>query len=359
MVTILSIIGARPQLIKASVLSQELSKNKKFKEVVIHTGQHYDENMSDIFFRELNIPYPRYTLAINQGTHAEQTGRMMMEIEKIALKENPAFVLVYGDTNSTLAGALAGAKLSLPVAHVEAGMRSFDKKMPEEINRVITDHCSSLFFCASKTAIENLKKESITQNVFEVGDVMYDSIILFSRIAKKESTILKRWDLKPREYVTLTIHRVSNADNKDNLTSILNAFIRSKLKVIFPVHPRTRKRMGEYGIWEKYQNKNIFFMDPVSYLDMISLQENSRIMATDSGGIQKEAYYLGIPCLTLRDVTEWTETIINGGNVLVSANETKILDALQNPPKGVFKEKIYGDGKACQKIVTILEHLYT
>lgn len=351
---VMTILGARPQFIKAAVLSKSLSDSQNFKEIIVHTGQHYDENMSDIFFEELGMKEPDYNLNINQGSHGEQTGNMLKEIESVVLKENPDIILVYGDTNSTLAGALVGVKLHIPVAHVEAGLRSFDQKMPEEINRIITDHCSSILFCPSRATVQNLEKEGITKNVFEVGDVMFDSTLFNFFLAEKKSGILKGLQLEGKEYVLLTLHRESNTNIKENLKSILDAFLAYHKQVIFPIHPRTRKAMERYNLYQESQNKNIFFIEPVGYFDMLVLEKNAKIIATDSGGIQKEACFLGIPCITLRDTTEWRETIDADCNVLVHTIKQKILNALSSPPKMSVRKMIYGDGKSCKKIVNIL-----
>lgn len=355
MIKVMTVLGARPQFIKAAVLSKLLSESKCFNEIIVHTGQHYDQNMSNIFFEELEINEPFYNLNINQGSHGEQTGNMLIEIEAIMFKEEPDLIIVYGDTNSTLAGALAGAKLHIPVAHVEAGLRSFDQKMPEEINRIITDHCSSILFCPSMAAVQNLEKEGITKNVFEVGDVMLDSTLFHFSMAQKRSDVLKRLRLKRKEYVLLTIHRESNTDIKENLKTIITAFLTSKKKVVFPIHPRTKKAMEKYSLYQENQNGNIFFIEPLGYPDMLVLEKNAEIIATDSGGIQKEAYFLGVPCITLRGTTEWRETIDAGGNVLVGAIPENIQDALRNPPKLSTRKALYGEGNACQKIVNILK----
>lgn len=358
MIKVVTIIGARPQFIKASMLSRLFLAQANFKEILVHTGQHYDQNMSHIFFEELSIPLPNYNLNIHEETPAKQIASMIIELEKVIKAENPNFILVYGDTNSTVAGALTGIKMDLPVIHVESGLRSFDKSMPEEINRIITDHCSSLHFCPSQTAVENLKKEGITFQIFNVGDIMYDSILFFSKIAETKVTILQKLNRVSKNYVLLTIHRASNTDNEENLRSILNGFIESKEQIIFPIHPRTLKKMKKTGMLEKYQNQNIQFIEPVGYLEMIALEKHAKVIATDSGGMQKEAYFLQTPCITLRDTTEWVETITSNSNILVHTDPQKIVSALKNYPKTIPHTSFYGDGNAAVKIVSILNNLY-
>jgi len=309
---IVSIVGARPQFIKCAPLSREL--RKVHHEILVHTGQHYDHDMSDIFFEELNIPKPDYNLGIGSGSHGEQTGKMLTEIEKVLLKEKPDLVLVYGDTNSTLAGALAAVKLHIRVAHVEAGLRSFDRNMPEEINRVLTDHISDILFCPTQTAVDNLSKEGITQGVHLVGDVMLDALEYNKTVAEKKSKILEVLGLKKDKYLVITIHRPSNTDSRENLNNIIKALREIGEAVVFPVHPRTKKFLQEYGLDFP---ANVRLMDPLGYLDMLKLMAGARKILTDSGGIQKEAYMLGVPCVTLRENTEWVETLEGGWNVLV------------------------------------------
>lgn len=358
MIKLLTIVGARPQFIKASRLSHLFLTQDNFKEIMVHTGQHYDQNMSHIFFEELGIPLPKYNLNVPPETSAKQIALMIIKLEKVIQKEKPTFILVYGDTNSTLAGALTGVKMNLSVVHVEAGLRSFDKSMPEEINRIITDQCSALHFCPSQTAVENLKKEGITSQIFNVGDIMYDSILFFSKIAEKKVTILQKLKLVSKSYVLLTIHRVSNTDNEQNLRSILDGFIKSNETVVFPIHPRTLKKMKESKMLEIYQHQNIQFIEPVGYLEMITLEKHAKVIATDSGGMQKEAYFLHTTCITLRDTTEWVETITSGSNTLVHTDPQKIVSALQNYPKTISDTPFYGDGNASVKIVSILNNLY-
>ncbi|WP_299238962.1 UDP-N-acetylglucosamine 2-epimerase (non-hydrolyzing) [Sulfurihydrogenibium sp.] len=326
---ILTVVGARPQFIKLAPLSKILRENG-INEIIVHTGQHYDENMNDLFFKELEIPEPDYNLGIGSGSHGEQTGRMLVEIEKIILKENPDLVIVYGDTNSTLAGALAASKLHVKLAHVEAGLRSFNKRMPEEINRVLTDHVSDILFCPTQTAVENLKNEGITNGVYLVGDVMFDALLHFSKISDIKSNILERLNIKPKEYYLATIHRAENTDNYERLKNILTAFSKLDEMVVFPIHPRTRKMINYYGLDDLLENNNVKVIDPVGYLDMLKLEKNAKAILTDSGGVQKEAFWLKVPCITLRDETEWIETVNLGWNRLVGSNVEKILEAVRD-----------------------------
>ena len=344
-----SIVGARPQFIKATPLSRKL--RKKHEEVLIHTGQHYDREMSKIFFDELSIPKPDYNLEVGSGTHGYQTGEMLKKLEEVLIKEKPDITLVYGDTNSTLGGALASTKLHIKLGHIEAGLRSYDKNMPEEINRVLTDHISDLLFCPTKVSVENLKKEGIKNGVYLVGDVMYDSLIYNIKIAEKKSEILKKLELNKKDYLLLTIHRAENTDNIENLVKILKALSKIYEKVIFPVHPRTK------NIIEKNKIKigeNIVLIDPLSYLDFIKLEKYAKKILTDSGGIQKEAYILKVPCITLRDRTEWIETIEDGWNVLVSRDKNKIIDAIKNFNPKEKQRNVYGNGKAARKIAEVI-----
>lgn len=344
---IVSVVGARPQFIKCAPVSRALRKHHE--EILVHTGQHYDPEMSDVFFEELDIPKPDYNLGIGSGTQGEQTGKMVIEIEKVLLKEKPDIVLVYGDTNSTLAGALAASKLHIKVAHVEAGLRSFDRAMPEEINRVITDHISNILFCPTDTAVMNLKNEGITEGVYNVGDVMVDALKYNQKIAEEKSTILQDLNLNPEEFLLATVHRASNTDNKKNLSAIVEAFSDVKETIVFPIHPRTRKCLKEYNLWEKVL-KNTKVIPPVGYLDMLKLESNARKILTDSGGVQKEAYMLGVPCITLRDNTEWVETVEEGWNILTGADYKKIKHAIENFEGTDIRNNVFGDGNASDKI---------
>jgi UDP-N-acetylglucosamine 2-epimerase len=378
MIKIITVVGARPQFIKAAAVSrqiQEFNKEKKhFQEILVHTGQHYDYLMDKVFFKELNLSKPDYHLGVGSGSHAKQTGLMLERIEAVLQKEEPQVVIVYGDTNSTLAGALAAAKLKVAVAHVEAGLRSYNQNMPEEINRLLTDHLSTLLFCPTDQAVRNLLKEGIkdggTRTVKNVGDVMYDSILHYSEIADGKSTILKDLNLVPGKgshipksaihipnYYLATLHRAENTDDPENLKSIFGALneIGEKTPLILPLHPRTKKMMKVYRLFSKF--KNIKFIEPVSYLDMLQLEKNAKAILTDSGGIQKEAYWLRVPCLTLREETEWVETIKSGWNVLAGVETKRIMEEItrgmrQKRPPGAIR--LFGDGKACENIVKVL-----
>ncbi len=348
---IVSIVGARPQFIKCAPVSREL--RKEHEEILVHTGQHYDHGMSEVFFEELAIPKPDYNLGIGSGTHGRQTGAMLGAIEDVLQKEEPDVVLVYGDTNSTLAGALAAAKLHIPVAHVEAGLRSFDRRMPEEVNRVLTDHCSDLLFCPTETAVRNLAAEGITKGVFLVGDVMLDAMNCNRAIAEERSRILEEVGVEPGDYVAVTIHRPSNTDDRENMAAILGALEDAGKPVVFPVHPRTRKFLREYGLLAQMP-ENVRVVEPLGYLDMIRLMAHAEKILTDSGGVQKEAYMLGVPCITLRENTEWVETVKAGWNVLVGAERARIVDAVRHFSPGSRQNEIFGNGNASILIGKIL-----
>ena len=351
---IISIVGARPQFIKAAPLS--LAIRKCHQEYLLHTGQHYDKNMSGIFFDDLGIPEPDKNLAIGSDSHAVQTGEMMIGIEKAILTEKPDLVLVYGDTNSTIAGALAAVKLHVPVAHVEAGLRSFNWDMPEEINRVLTDRISQFLFCPTRTAMDNLKSDGLADKSYLVGDVMVDALNFFSKIAQQKVNPLQRFDLQPGSYSLATIHRPVNTDNAENLRSILRALIDSGERIIFSVHPRTQKLLRSFGIYELIEaNPNFIISEPLSYLDILLLEKSARKIITDSGGIQKEAYLWGVPCITLREETEWLETVSQGWNILVGADYDKILTAIHTFKPTSERNFSYGDGHTSEKIVEILE----
>ena len=344
---IVTIVGARPQFIKAAPVSREL--RQKHVEVLVHTGQHYDENMSKVFFDELDIPVPGYNLEVGSGSQGSQTGMMLTRIEEVLTAENPDWVLIYGDTNSTLAGALAAVKMHIPVCHIEAGLRSFNRRMPEEINRVIADHISDLLLCPSQTAVDNLKVEGITRGVHLVGDVMADALNYAADKSKGRSRILEQLGLVGKKYLLATVHRAENTDDPARLRNILSAFSQIEETIVFPLHPRTRKRLVELGF------DNPKFIDPLGYLDMVRLEQSARMILTDSGGIQKEAYWLGVPCVTLRDETEWVETVKAGWNVVVGADSTRIIETVrafipphEHPP-------LYGDGQAAVKCVDRLE----
>jgi UDP-GlcNAc3NAcA epimerase len=344
---IISIVGARPQFIKCAPLSHAI--RKEHEEILLHTGQHYDPEMSEIFFKELNIPEPDYNLGAGSGSHGEQTGKMLVEIEKILISEMPDLVLVYGDTNSTIAGALAASKLHIKVAHVEAGLRSFDRTMPEEINRVLTDHISDLLFCPTESAVLNLKKEGVAAGVFNVGDVMLDALKYNIKIAEEKATILRSLRLNPKEYLVATVHRASNTNSFKNLSAIVNAFCEVEVPIVFPIHPRTEKYLKQYKLWDKLCEK-VMVIPPLGYLEMLKLMAHAKKILTDSGGVQKEAYMLGVPCITLRENTEWVETVEEGWNVLVGAEEEKIKDAVLNFEETEERKSIFGDGDASTKI---------
>lgn len=346
---IITIVGARPQFIKASAVSNIIRKNHH--EILIHTGQHYDENMSKVFFDELSIPYPDYNLKVGSGNHGEQTGKMLIELEKIYCEEKPDLILVYGDTNSTLAGALCASKLLIPVAHVEAGLRSFNMNMPEEQNRILTDHISKYLFAPTQTAIKNLEKENIFTNVHNVGDVMYDATLHFKKLALSKSKIIKELDLESKNFILTTIHRAENTNDIERLKNIVEALNDSKELIIIPLHPRTKKYMQEYDV---ELSENIRLIEPVGYLDMLCLESFAKKIVTDSGGVQKEAYFMNKPCITMRDETEWIETVETGWNRIVGTNKEMILDAIVSFNPSSTQEEIFGDGKASEKISNII-----
>jgi len=352
---IATILGARPQFIKASMVSKEVIENSDVQEVIIHTGQHFDENMSKIFFQEMGIPAPKYNLGINTLPHGAMTGRMLEEIEKTLQKEKPDWVLVYGDTNSTIAGALSAVKMHIPVAHVEAGLRSFNRKMPEEINRVLTDHLCDICFAPTDTAVKNLRTEGISEEKIKlVGDVMFDASLYFSSILDKDSNFLQKLNLINGSYILSTIHRPENTDHRDRLQSIIEAFnqINSSNIVVLPIHPRTKRKLLQLKI-----KTDFITIDPVGYLHMLMLIKNCKMVLTDSGGLQKEAYYLKKCCVTIRDETEWVELVDYGVNVLTGANKRKIIDSFEkmlNNKDADFSKKLFGNGNTGKLIV---EHL--
>jgi UDP-N-acetylglucosamine 2-epimerase len=350
--TIASIVGARPQFIKAAPVSSALASS--FNEVLIHTGQHYDYGMSDIFFKEMKMRPPDFNLGAGGGSHGEQTGRMLIEMEKVLAAVKPDCVLVYGDTNSTLAGALVAAKAQIPLAHVEAGLRSHNRAMPEEINRVLTDHISTFLFCPTDAAIENLAKEGITKGVHRVGDVMYDALLHNLATARKRSKILKTLGVEKGGYSLATVHRAANTDDPAHMTSILKAFGLLASPVIFPVHPRTRKAIREAGLTV---GKNVRMIDPIGPLDILVLQENAGCILTDSGGMQKEAYLLGVRCITLREETEWVETVEAGWNRLCGVDEEAIITAFGSWFPSGDRPLFYGDGTASEQIHRVLKEL--
>jgi UDP-N-acetylglucosamine 2-epimerase (non-hydrolysing) len=356
---IVDIVGARPQFIKlAPILRAIVKHNQKrpecpIQEVLVHTGQHYDYEMSQVFFDELGLKSPDYHLGVGSGTHGYQTGEMLKRIEEVLIKEKPDMVMVYGDTNTTLAGALAAAKLHIPVAHVEAGLRSFNREMPEEINRVLTDHISDFLFCPTQTAVENLRREGIEKGVYLVGDVMYDAVLLYLDLAEKKSEIMERLGLKPKSYALATVHRAENTDQPERLRSIFEGLERvaeEGLPVILPLHPRTRKQLNTLGI----HPKEVQVLDPVSYLDMLFLEKNARVILTDSGGVQKEAFFFRVPCVTLREETEWVETVETGWNTLVGCDPERMVQAALEAHPGIESVWPYGDGQAAGRIMDLL-----
>ncbi|WP_163195292.1 non-hydrolyzing UDP-N-acetylglucosamine 2-epimerase [Clostridium thermarum] len=345
---IITVVGARPQFIKAAAVSNVL--RSQHQEILVHTGQHYDENMSKIFFDQLNIPKPDYNLGVGSGSHGKQTGEMLIALEEIYLKEKPDLVLVYGDTNSTLAAALCASKLLIPVAHVEAGLRSFNMNMPEEQNRILTDHISKYLFAPTETAVKNLINEGI-KNAVNVGDVMYDAILHFKTIAKEKSAIIKDLGLDDKPFILTTIHRAENTNDINRLKGIIEALNESGTAIVLPLHPRTTKYIEQYGL---SFNSNVRVIEPVGYLDMISLEMHGEKIVTDSGGVQKEAFFMKKPCITMRDETEWVETVENGWNVIVGTDKEKILGAIQGFVPDQPQKDIFGDGKAAHKILAAI-----
>ena len=319
---------------------------------MIHTGQHYDYEMNKVFFDELKIPEPDYHLGVGSGSHGEQTGEMLKRTEEILIKETPDLVLVFGDTNTTLAGVSAASKLHIKVGHIEAGLRSFDRRMPEEINRVLTDHCSDFLFCPTETAVKILGTEGIENGVYLTGDVMVDALQENIKIAEQKSNVLDELGLKPKEYYLATSHRPENTDAFKRLKSIVDAFFVIE-NMVFPCHPRTEKLLKRFGLWDKLTKKTKV-IKPVGYLDMLMLEKNAKKILTDSGGIQKEAYIFNVPCITLRDNTEWVETVEDGWNVLVGADKEKIAKMANDfEPKGEQRD-VFGDGKSSEKIMKII-----
>lgn len=381
MLKIVTIIGARPQIIKAAALSRAIRNHfsDTISEIIVHTGQHYDEKMSQIFIDELGIPSPNYNLSIGSGSHGKQTGRMMERIEEVLIEEMPDYVVIYGDTNSTLAASVAASKMHIPIVHVEAGLRSFNKKMPEEINRIMCDHVSTLLFSPTATGYKNLLKEGFSENdnkpytadnpgIFHCGDVMYDNSLYFKDVAVKESKILEKYSLIPNGFILGTIHRNNNTDEPERLNAIVSALLRivneSNLPVALPLHPRTSNALGttlsKSLLNQLENNKNIIILPPVSFLDMIMLESNCTLVFTDSGGVQKEAYFFKKPAIILRSETEWTEIVDAGAGIVTDANEEKIMDAFnyfQSNENTLLFPQLFGDGSAAEFIcTTILEN---
>jgi UDP-GlcNAc3NAcA epimerase len=352
---IITVLGARPQFIKAATVSRELKKSG-IQEILVHTGQHFDANMSQVFFDEMEIPHPHYNLEISGLQHGAMTGRMLEKIEEVLIKEKPDYVLVYGDTNSTLAGALAASKLHIPVAHVEAGLRSFEMKMPEEINRILTDRISNILFCPTQTAISNLEKEgfkNFDNQIILSGDVMYDAVLFYQKKAREVATVLKKENLSSNSFVLATLHRAENTDDPDRLKSICSALneINKSLPVVMPLHPRTKKYIASLNILLDFKT-----IEPVGYFDMLSLTENCMLVLTDSGGLQKEAYFFNKYCITLRDQTEWVELVHAGANQIAGAKRATILNAFEELKDRNFTStgKLYGNGDASGKIARVL-----
>ncbi len=348
---VVTVVGARPQFIKAAAVSRELRKSHQ--EFLVHTGQHYDYEMSGIFFDGLEIPPPQVNLGVGSSSHGVQTGAMLKGIEEVLLAERPDWLLIYGDTNSTLAGALAASKLSVPVAHIEAGLRSFNRRMPEEINRVVADHLSNALLCPSETAVSNLASEGISQNVHLVGDVMLDVLNWARRRTNgKPAQVLDRLGLKKKSYLLTTLHRSENTDDLSRLSRILNALNSLDEPIVFPVHPRTRKVITKAGCQLK---SHVRLIDPLGYLDMMGLAGSATLVLTDSGGLQKEAYWLGVPCLTLREETEWVETVEAGWNTLVGSDPEKIVMTVRSVVPAASRLSLYGDGCAAARCVRLLQ----
>jgi UDP-GlcNAc3NAcA epimerase len=356
-VKVVTIVGARPQFIKCAAVSRALRRVAT--EVLVHTGQHYDDAMSDVFFRELEIPAPDYHLDVRSGAHGAQTGEMLKRVEAVLIGEQPDYVLVYGDTNSTLAGGLAAAKLHIPVAHVEAGLRSFNRRMPEEVNRVLTDHLATLHFCPTETAVANLAREGISQGVHRVGDVMYDATLYYRERAASQSTILQRLGLPPKGYLLATIHRAENTDAAERLRVIVDGLIHvaRRIPVVVPLHPRTKAALQRSQLWDSAAAE-VRLIDPAGYLDMVILEDNARLIATDSGGVQKEAFFCRVPCVTLRDETEWVELVEAGWNHLLSPVHgdqfAAALSSALDRPAPATAPALYGQGDAAVRLAAIL-----
>lgn len=348
---IVTIVGARPQFIKAAVVSREIAKHSGLKEVIVHTGQHHDHNMSEVFFKEMEIPEPLYNLGVHSDLHGAMTGQMLMKIEEVLVKENPDWVLVFGDTNSTLAGALAAKKLNIRLAHVEAGLRSYNMRMPEEMNRIVTDRISDFLFCPTENAIANLAKEGFSHfncSIFNTGDVMYDAALFYSGKAEQKSTVIQ--SLGGKNFILCTFHRAENTDDENKLRSIVDALnkLSGEIEIIVPLHPRTKKMIVQKNIPVRFT-----VVEPVSYFDMIQLTKQCRLVMTDSGGLQKEAFFFNKYCVTLRNETEWVELVDNGCNFLTGSNTQKIISTVHDLEgrNFDFSEKLYGEGNAGDLIV--------
>ena len=348
---IATIVGNRPQFVKAAAVSRKL--RKAHRELLIHTGQHYDDELSRVFFDELGIPAPDRQLDIHGGSNTEQTARMLTALGPLLAEVDPGLVLVYGDTNSTLAGALAASQMRIPLAHVEAGMRSFDRSMPEELNRVLADHVSDLLFCSTQTAVDNLAAENVSEGVHLVGDVMADVALAFLPVAEERSTALEDNRVERGEYVLMTVHRAGNVDPRDRLERVVELAERLPLPAVFPVHPRTRARLRAAGLDQRLEAA-VKVTPPLGYLDFLKLAHHARAVLTDSGGVQKEAYLMATPCVTLRDTTEWVETVELGWNVLVDLDVGAALTALERPLPSQDRPELYGGGRAAERICDVL-----
>lgn len=345
---VVTVVGARPQFIKAAPVHRVL--RQKAEEILVHTGQHYDPRLSKVFFEELEIPHPDYCLGVGSKSHGAQTGEMLIKVEEVLEEVRPDLLLVYGDTNSTLAGALAAAKMHIPIAHVEAGLRSFNRRMPEEINRVLTDHLSRWLFCPTRTAVRNLEREGITKGVHLTGDVMLDAILHNRKLAEERSRILEQLELEPRNYLLITVHRAENTDDPRRLESIVAAFNELSVPAVLPMHPRTKNSLKQMGL--SLTNPLVKVIEPVGYLDMLRLEANAGKILTDSGGVQKEAFLLQVPVITLRDETEWVETVEQGANRLTGADKKAILEAVERFEVDFTRvSSVFGDGRAAERIV--------
>lgn len=345
---VITVIGARPQFIKAAVVSNAF-KARDIEELILHTGQHFDNNMSDVFFDELGIPKPAFNLGIGGGSHGQNTGRMVEGVEKVLMDERPDWLLVYGDTDSTLAGALAAVKLHIPIAHVEAGLRSFNRRMPEEINRILTDHAATMLFAPMETAVRNLANEGVDpEKVMNVGDVMYDAALFYGAKADKESQILETLGLAGKEYILATVHRAENTDATERLTAIIQGMADCGRQIVLPLHPRTKARMASLGL---DLPENVLAIEPIGYLDMVMLEKNAALIMTDSGGVQKEAFFYHVPCITLRDETEWVELVEAGWNQIVPPlSSDAIVDAISSARMPGKSIQPYGKGNAAELV---------